>query len=86
MTRSTDVPVEPLRAAFLRSGVTAAELCRWLGWLRPDGGPDTSRLRRALGLLPSTSHGQTKMAKRIGIDRAALLADALSVDPHEVGL
>lgn len=86
MTRSTDIDVTALREAFLRSGLSASEVCRWLEWRRPDGGPDTSRLRRALGLLPATSHGQTKVAHRIGVDRAALIADALSVDPWEVGI
>jgi hypothetical protein len=66
--------------------LTASEVSLWLQWYRPDGGPDTSRLRRALGLLPSTSHGLTTTARRIGVDRAALIADALSVDPWEVGV
>jgi hypothetical protein len=32
------------------------------------------------------THGQTKIARRIGVDKAALIADALSVDPREVGI
>jgi hypothetical protein len=86
MSHGTDIDVALLRDAFLRSGLTAAEVCRWLQWHRRDGGPDTSRLRRRLGLLPSTSHGQRHVSKRIGIDTAALIADALSVDPWEVGI
>jgi hypothetical protein len=86
MTRHTDVDVTPLRDAFLRSEVSLAELCRWLEWLKPNGTPDTSRLGRRLGLLPSTSHGQRQVSKRIGIDTAALIADALSIDPWEVGI
>jgi hypothetical protein len=86
MSHRTDVPVEPLRDAFLRSGLSAAEVCRWLEWYRPDGGPDTSRFRRALGLLPNSSHGRSRRARRIGVDRATLIADALSIDPWEVGI
>jgi hypothetical protein len=86
MAHGTDVDVTPLREAFLRSGLTASEVCRWLGWLRTDGGPDTSRLKRALGLMAMTDHGQTRCARRIGVDRAALIADALSLAPHEVGI
>jgi len=84
--RAGRIDVAPLREAFLRSGRTATEICIWLDWLRPDGGPDTSRLRRALGLLPSTSHGHVTFARSIGVDRAALIADALNLDPYEVGL
>jgi hypothetical protein len=43
-------------------------------------------LKRRLGLLPTTSHGRSKPSRRIGIDTAALIADALNVDPFEVGL
>ena len=83
---SDQVDIGPLRDAFLHSGLSASEVCCWLEWYRSDGGPDTSRLRRTLGLLPITSHGRSVCAQRIGIDRAALIADALSVDPWEVGI
>lgn len=84
---SKQVDVKPLQAAFLHSGLTASEVCRRMEWYRPDGGADTSRLMRALGLLPNASHGQQgKCAQRIGVARVALIADALNVDPWEVGI
>jgi hypothetical protein len=86
MSHATDIDVEPLRNAFLASGISAAELCRWLEWHKPNGTPDTSRLMRALGLLSMTDHGRRRRARRIGVDRALLIASALSLDPHEVGL
>ena len=83
---SSRIDVAPLQEAFLRSGLTATELCNRLEWLTPGDRPDTTRLKRALGLLPIAHYGENECARRIGIDRAALIADALNVDPFEVGL
>jgi hypothetical protein len=76
----------PLRDAFERSGLSASELCVRLNWRQRCGKPDTSRLKRALGLMPMWSGGRAACSARIGLDRAALIADALNLDPREVGL
>lgn len=83
---SDRIDVGPLRAAFVRSGLTTSEVCNRMGWKNPDGSPDTTRLLRALGLKAHVSRGYRTCAQRINIDRAALIADALNVDPFEVGL
>ncbi len=80
------VDVTPLREAFVRSGLPAAELCHRPEWYWKGGGADTTRLLRALGLKPYTCRGRHTCARTIGIDRAALIADALNVDPFEVGI
>jgi hypothetical protein len=83
---STRVAVDPLRTAFERSGLSASEVCRRLEWCGQRNKPDTTRLKRALGMKPSSSRGHRSWARVISIDRAALIADALDVDPWEVGL
>jgi hypothetical protein len=82
------VDVAPLREAFEQSGLTLSEVCRRLGWYcpkvnRPSLGPDTARLRRALG---TQHHGRGYVNRRIGYDLAARIAEAIGVDPVEVGL
>jgi hypothetical protein len=82
------VDVAPLREAFERSGLTLSEVCRRLGWYcpkvnRPSLGPDTARLRRALG---TQRHGRGYVNRRIGYDLAARIADAIGADPVEVDL
>jgi hypothetical protein len=56
-SRAADlVPVKPLADAFLASGLSARFVARQLGWFagEQDGQakPDTTRLKRTLGLLP----------------------------------
>ena len=80
------VDVAPLRDAFLRSRLSASEVCVWLEWHTRTGRPDTNRFMRALGLVANTTHGQRVRARSIGVDRAALIADALGVDPWEIGI
>ena len=88
MSRRTDIDVTPLRDAFLRSGLTASEVCRRLEWYcGTTGTPDTIQAAaRARVAARAPVAGQRTYARRIGIDRAALIADALNVAPHEVGL
>lgn len=87
------VDVAPLRAAFERSGLTPSEVCHRLGWLERDGATArTSQLTRALGLArPSSSRKRGREyrngpVRTIDVARAAAIADALHLDPHEVGL
>lgn len=83
-----DVPVEPLREAFLRSGVSAYELAIRLGWTRaePSRRPDVTRVKRSLGLMPYRSNGRRMVRRKVRYERAVELADAMNVDPYEVGI
>jgi hypothetical protein len=94
--RAGRAPVDPapLREAFLRSGISANEVARRLGWMRPAWGkyrspqPDQGRLTRALGLRPyNPGHGYPQRF-RSGIkhETAEQIARAINVDPWEVGL
>lgn len=82
------IDVAPLRDAFLASGLSFSEVCRRLGWYcarrdRPSGRkPDTARLKRALGMQRDRGH----FSWRIGYDHAARIAEAIGVDPVDVGL
>jgi len=79
-----EVPLEPLRDAFLRSGVSASELARRLGWVRPD----SERVRRSLGLkLDQNSRGYPpRLRETTSYERALAIADALGIDPSDVDL
>jgi hypothetical protein len=70
------VPVGRLREAFEASDVSASELARRLGWFKPDSG----RVRRALFGLPSRPGGFVRA------ETAGALAEALGLDPVDVGL
>jgi hypothetical protein len=76
------VPVAPLREAFLRSGVTAYELARRLGWTKPD--PD--RVEKQLGLRRDTNgHGSsTTLRGTTSQARALEIIRALDIDPVDV--
>ena len=79
-----EVPVAPLREAFLRSDVTASELARRLGWVRPD----SSRVGRQLGLLQSCD-GRTRqpyIRETTTYERALEICAALGIDPVDVDL
>lgn len=83
-----------LREAFLRSGMTAADVARSIGWLyahrssRPLQA-DGARVRKVLGLEDTVSRtrGRTYRSRRIMIDAetAGLIADAIGVGPWEIG-
>ncbi len=88
------LPVAPLRDAFLASGRSADEVCLAIGWIddRPTRArrgqpvvPDRTRLRRALGLVPSHTARKTVIrASTIGTDRAWLIATAINRDLVEI--
>lgn len=66
------VPNEPLRNAFLNSGLSASEVCRRLGWMhtRGDGWArgDTSKLLRMLGIernATTMSVGDAEQLRRV---------------------
>lgn len=88
------VDVTPLREAFLASGMTKGDVCRRLGWTKARAGhgpADTSRLGRALGmqlLAPGRARpGRARyMNRTISYELAARIAEAIGVDPVDVGL
>ena len=87
-----------LREAFLRaqvaSGLTAYEVARRVGWWAKRRDPktpqaDASRVMRALGLRDdvTTHHGRKYCSRRqtVGYETALSLADAIGIDPVEIG-
>lgn len=83
-----EIPVAPLREAFERSGLTAAEVARVLDWRDPRGRIDGRRVKRALGIVPvamGRGYGP-KCVRSTSYERALKLADAIGVDPVDVGL
>lgn len=84
-SRSDRVPVAPLAEAFLSSGLSLVEVCQRLDWSKRH----TTNLRRSLGLAPCwnpAARANTSWAQRIGYDHAVRIAEALDVDPVDVGL
>ena len=79
-----EVPVAPIAEAFARSGVTASELARRLGWVRPD----TTRVRRQLGQLPDFNGRGYPITPRetMSYTRALEIAEALGIDPVDLNL
>lgn len=76
-SRSDRVDVAPLRAAFLRSGVSRRDLADRLGWTRPD----SHRVTDVLG-LSNRSTGKEQVSLKL----AGRLATAMNLDPTDVGL
>jgi len=80
-----------LREAFLASGLTAGAVADLLGWTYRRGHRarnDGSRVRRALGLKleRGRSGEEWRLRRTVSSETALLLADALGVDPVEIGL
>ena len=88
------VPVQPLQSRFLeligRGEISANEVALRCGWIRSDtGNPDSTRVRRALGLKKCLTRGgevEKKVQTRVRYETAVLLAEALHMDPHEAGV
>lgn len=73
-----------LRGVFLALDVPVSEIAFRCGWIKgADGSADTSRVQRALGLMPLS--GETEVCRLVRSDVAAVLAEALGLDPWEVG-
>jgi hypothetical protein len=98
--RGREVDLRPLREAFLASRLSADEVARRLGWMRfprrrrggkvygPHEEADGSRVKRALGLRAHKS-GQGSMPQlrqSCSYEMALKLAEAIGVDPVDVGL
>lgn len=87
-TVEREVPIAPLREAFKRSGLTAAEVARVLDWYDHRSRPDSHRVQRAFGIAPSgMGHGYApKRIRSTTYERALMLADAIGIDPVDLDL
>lgn len=73
-----------LREAFVVSGRSAQDVARGMDW-RAGASADGSRVSRALGLLPDLSClGRRSVRRMVDAETAALLAEAVGVQPWEV--
>jgi hypothetical protein len=91
--RVDEVPVAPIRDAFLRSGLSASEVARRVGWMRTrrtrrSPVADATRVRRTLGLAQyDPGHGHEKRFREFcDPEMAWALAKACGADPMDVGL
>lgn len=94
--RPGKVPNDKLREAFERSGITAAEVARRMGWVhastwqRADGTKcpdvsDSSRVKRALGIMSDINgRGVRSIRNLIDAETAGLMAEALGLMAWEV--
>jgi AraC-like DNA-binding protein len=81
------VPVGPLREAFLASPMTAADVARELGWWCHNNKgevPDSSRVKRTLGLIEQTSidrFGRRHRSRRTLVDAETVqrIADIIGI-------
>lgn len=85
------ISVEPFRRRLLeltRMGITVSELCRRIDWEEPSGYASTSRLTRMCGVAPYHAAWREGpiFKKWISRDNAALMCQALNLDPADVGL
>jgi hypothetical protein len=78
------VPIELLREAFERSGITRSELARRMGWLQPQAW----RVSRALGYSVDTnSRGVRKQPREhVTLAMAYRLIEAMNVDPIDIDI
>ncbi len=72
----------PLREAFQRSELTLSDVCTRLGWFKSNGGQETSRLSRNLGMAPNTlAHSDWRgTTATMDLRRGIEIARALDVD------
>lgn len=82
---------EPLREAFIQSGISSHEFARLLGWTIKsgpwEGRPDGVRVRRALGLQPyRNGYGYTSKGKNMAAHNAQKMANVLGLDPVDIGI
>lgn len=84
---SKGIPNKPLREAFKESPLSVSEVALAAGFVSPNGTVDTSRLKRLLGMEPSTGNGKSKAYYRTKMAEkdAAAIADALGRLPTELG-
>lgn len=79
-----DVLRERFRQLQVREGLRAEEVAVQVGWLRPGRNcPDGQRVERALGLA---CDDRKRTRRFVTYENAVRLADALRLDPYEVGV
>lgn len=80
---------ERLRDAFLASDMTASKLARVLGWGfdRDDSywAPDSSRVKRVLGINDESSRGRRWKREMMSASMAVEMCEALGIPPEDVG-
>lgn len=83
------IPVEPLREAVQRSGMSAYHIARELGWMRRMTSygrvvtrPDDGRVRRDLGMRPDTCGPLTHIDR----NKAERICQIINAAPVDVGL
>ena len=70
------LPLDPFRDAFLRSGMTISEFARRMGYVRTV--PNIDQARRALGLRVDADREQPR--QRVSYQQAVKMCDALELD------
>ena len=81
------VSVTPFREHYLRAtergDFNASEIAERLGWVRPNGSGDSTRVLRALGVRPETARrgGAPKYRSYMRYEMATKLCRALGMDP-----
>lgn len=83
--RKPEIETAKVRAAFLQSGMTKADLARALGWVEPD----VHRVNRVLGFQKDRyngkrvpSHPRVKMTYAL----AEKIVKAIGCSPYDVGV
>ena len=76
------VPNQRIREAVIESGVSTYQLCQFIGWLRGNGSPDTTRIERVLGLKPWRGrNGEIRYSRSIKEENAITIIEAIHLDP-----
>lgn len=76
-----EIPVEKVREAFERSGLSKCELARRMGWMKVV--PNIHRVSQALGQERDSTG---KKRQRLTYALAARLVEAMGVSPFDVGI
>ena len=88
-TTAERVDLKPLQDAYQERGISPSELARRMGWVYDTPGrrnrADSGRVLRYLGLKPDVGRGFRKYRETITYDMLLALAEAMDVDPVDVG-
>ena len=89
--RVDNLPIRRAVERYIREDHTWGEICRTLGWTRTvDGKPDTTRLKRSLGLATEKRRKNGKLkkltTKSMNSKTAIQIIRAIERNPNEFGL
>ena len=84
--RTGGIPVDRMRHAWEVSEVSLSELARRLGYMRSNGKPDTSPVRRSLGMHAEYKNGRKYYQQTVSYEKAADIIIALGLDPIDYGV